>query len=201
MMHQGHHPHSAFMFLASSMGGMRVAACALFAFFMLSLLPLVMITLSGRAAAGASAGFMEPLQTMLHIVFFVMVGLISALQARTVLVALPLACGLMLAIGGLTDPAASSIAARVVLFGCVLLFAVSMSLTYTRVFLLCASGASALAYLLGTRYMATLPEVGSPVFYLAGVCACVALLMGCGASVGVVLRGYVPAVTQRLQRV
>lgn len=176
---------------------MGVAALAV-----LSLLPVVMVQLTGGAAAGISAGFVAPFEHKVHIALFAFAGLVALRRGTLTLVMLPLSMLLMLAVGGMADASMSQIAGtRVWLFACMLLFALAVSIAYTRSFFVTASIAGAFAFYAGTRYITLAPGIASPGYFLCGTVLAAGLLMAAGASIGLIGWGYLGRTAQKLQRI
>jgi len=183
------------------MGSARLSAI-LAGLFVLGALPLLFLRPAGSAGAGLSAGFLHPLESGLHITLFICVGLWAVRLGREASSMLPLSFVLMLVIGLTSEVGIAQFPyGRMVIFAAVMLFAMVVSLGYTRAFLISVAISSAVAFYLGVRYAAYFPSIASAGYYLLGVCISVLLVIAAGMSLAMTLRGHMPPLLGRFRKI
>jgi urease accessory protein len=158
--------------------------------FIFGALPLLFIHPAGSAGVGLSAGFLHPLESVFHIFVFLCVGFQAAKLGREAMSMLPLSFVLMLGIGLMTEVGLSHFAfGHMLIFAVIMLFAMAVSLGYTRAFMVCASVTSAFAFYIGAGYASYLPDIASATYYLMGLCVSTGLVVGAGLSASLTLAG------------
>lgn len=169
------------------------------AIFMLGALPLLLVQPTGSGSAGLSAGFMAPL-TMLHLILLLVIGLWGTLLGKEAITMLPVTFVAMTGIAGLLSLEANAIPyQRFFIFGAILLFALSIAVSYSRAFIISASVASSLAFHLGNDFMGKVPDIASPVYYLFGLLICSSLILATGMSLGLTLGEEVARAKDKLK--
>ncbi len=162
---------------------------ALFAIIcLMGVAPALLGRMSGLASAGLAAGFMMPVETTYHMVAWVATGFLAAWLNREATVLLPLCALLMLAIGAMMqvdEPLFRAV--QMFIVGAILLFALNVSLLRRQACLLGVPPVAGWAYFAGSGYMHAIPSMATPLYFLLGITASVAMMMAIGVSLGIVL--------------
>ncbi len=158
---------------------------------LVGIIPVMMAQPSGVASAGLSAGFMVPIVSVYHVVLYVAIGLWASWLGREAMVLLPFSCLLLLMFGGMVAlPTADRVTYQLWMLGCMLLFALTISVVRQRYFTSSVLVFGALFYVLGVQAMVQLPLIAPPIYFLLGMVLSVALIMAIGVSVGLPLAGW-----------
>ena len=172
------------------------------AIFVLGAFPLVVVQSSGIASVGLSSGFVAPLNNIYHLAVMIGFGLLGTMMGGAAALMLPTAFILMMTIGAMIDPVLLLYPPmRYFLLGAILLFAVAVSLAGTRMFLLAVAVSSSVAFQLGGFYIAQVPEIATPLYYLLGVMMCVILLLATGVSLGYSISSELRLVMSKLKNI
>ena len=168
--------------------------------FLLGALPFIAVQPSGSASAGLSAGFALPFENAYHLILFLAVGLAAAVLGRDAIILVPLCFVLMFVVGASFQiEAASFPPIRMFTLGAILLFAIAMSLVGSRLAILCIAIASSAAYHFGISYMAALPEISSPMYFIIGIILALVLIFATSVSFGLTLFSDGDQVVERLK--
>jgi urease accessory protein len=163
--------------------------------------PVLIVQPSGLASAGLASGFMLPVANLYHIVFFVSLGIFAAWLGREATSLLPLCILLMLVIGGMMEIGDRDFPAiREFIVGAIILFALGISLIRNKSFLIAILPTAIGAYVIGERYMASLPSVTSPLYFLVGSVLCAGLLIAIGVSMGITLTESIQESVEKMKK-
>ena len=157
------------------------------AIFLLGALPLLLVQPTGSGSAGLSAGFTAPL-TIFNLIIFLIIGMWGTWLGKESTTMLPITFLTMIGIAGLLslDPHQLPYL-RIFIFAAILVFALSIAVSYSRAFILSASITSSLAFHIGTHFMTEVPDIASPLYYLLGLLISTSLILATGLSLGLTL--------------
>jgi hydrogenase/urease accessory protein HupE len=156
------------------------------AIFVLGAFPLLLVQPSGAASAGLSAGFSAPVQHILFMLVFVAIGVWATVLGGYATVGLPLGVTLMLLTGGMLAMNNDIIIdMKLLVLAAIMLFAVIASMIRSRLYLLSITVLGSVAFQLGNYYVATMPPLATPQYYVLGVMVSNMLIMGIGICIGI----------------
>lgn len=160
------------------------------AIFAFGALPFALVQPSGVASAGLASGFAVIIENPLHLLLFLVLGVIAPLLGRDAVVVMPVAILIMFLMGGLQLFDAEQL--RMLPFftlGGILIVALSLNLIRTKPALFAALVCCSIGFQMGMYYVRSVPEIAVPLFYLIGNALSIALIMGVATSLGLTLIG------------
>ena len=160
------------------------------AIFIVGALPFLIAQPSAAASAGLSLGFSAPLEHIVVLVILMAAGLAAALLPRDGLLLVPLSFTIMIMVGGMLalDTAQYPFIRHFVL-GAVICMALLVGITTHKftVFTLLVVGS--LGFHLGGFYLAHVPAIASPMYYLLGILLSLTLVLAISVAFGMTLFG------------
>lgn len=170
------------------MGDMKRYALAVATVLALAGLPVAVVHTSGSASAGLSAGFLEVMDNVLHLLLVLPVGLMASWLRADGRVILPLCFLLMYLIGGMMEmDFVLYPMVKLFILGAILVFGLALSVADSRVFLGSAFVSASVAYHLGGWGMKALPTLASPLYFLIGQFLALVLALAISFSIGMLL--------------
>lgn len=160
------------------------------AIFAFGALPFLIAQPSAIASAGLNLGFSAPLQHMPVLVMLMTAGLVAALLPRDSLVLMPVAFALMIMLGGmLMLDIAHYPALRYFILGAILCMGLLVGIAREKLTVLMLLVMASLGFHLGGFYMAGVPTIASPIYYLLGVLLSLGLGFAISVAFGVTVIG------------
>lgn len=170
------------------------------ALFILGTLPFLMAQPSSVASAGLSLGFSAPLEHASILIVLMVVGLIVALLPRDGLLLMPAAFTLMIMLGGmLMLDVGHYPSLRYFILGAIVCMGLMIGIAREKLTVLMLLVLASLGFHLGEFYMASVPIIASPIYYLLGVLLALGLALAISIAFGVTLFGDHEAAWERLK--
>ncbi len=162
--------------------------------------PVFFVEPSGTASAGLASGFAIPMENIYHVFALVTIGLLAAWLGREAMLVLPLAAMLMLAIGAMMQIDDHQFTAvRMFIVGSIILFSLSVSLLRHKAFLLSIPPIALWAYFAGNSYIANVPTITTPLYFLMGMVINASLMLAIGVTLGMTINENINASMERLK--
>ena len=171
------------------------------ALFILGALPFLIVQPTAAASAGLSLGFSAPLGHVFIMVLLFLAGLCSALLPRDGLPMIPIAFTLMILIGGMLMldwhlfPGG-----RFFILGAIICLCLLVGIAEQKITVLAILMMASLGFHLGGFYMAQLPSIASPMYFLLGVLLSLGMMLAIAVAFGVTLIGDNDALLTRLKQ-
>lgn len=160
------------------------------AIFIMGALPFLIVQPTAASSAGLSLGFSAPFVNWWVMALVVLAGLAAALLPREGLVQAGLVFTLMMMIGGMlmldfkTYPFV-----RYFVLGGIFCIGLLVGITRQKFTLLALMLLASLGFHLGGFYLAQVPSIAAPVFYLLGVLLSLSLVLAISIAFGITLFG------------
>lgn len=170
--------------------------------FLVGALPLLLVQPSGLASAGLSMGFSRPVESALHVVGLVLIGLTASVLGRESNFLVPLNTVLAILVAALLKMDAYTFPERdMVVLGAMLLFAMASSVVFTRAFMVTVLLAASFGFHAGSQFLDYIPSIANPLYYLLGMLISSVLLLAVGVSLGLGIRGMILRTCERMKNV
>lgn len=160
------------------------------ALFLLGALPFLIIQPTAAASAGLSLGFSAPFEDWGVLLLVIAAGLGSALLPREGLILVALAFTMMVMVGGMLvlNPQQFP-SARYFVLGAILCLTLLVGVTRQKYTLLALLVVASIGFHLGGVYLASIPTIATPMYYLLGVLLALGVIMAISIAFGVTLFG------------
>jgi urease accessory protein len=169
--------------------------------FILGALPYLIAQPSAAASAGLSLGFSAPLEHAMVLALLTVVGICAALLPRDGLLLVPIAFTLMVMVGGsLMLDVALYPGLRYFILGAILCMALLVGIAREKLTVLTVLVLASLGFHLGGFYMAGVPSIAAPMYYLLGVLLSLGMVLAISVAFGVTLVGDNEAAWERVKR-
>lgn len=166
----------------------------------LGALPILVAQPNAAASAGLSLGFSAPFEQVGVLLLLLATGLLSAFLPRNGLILIPLAFTLMIMVGGTLQLDLHQFThLPFFILGAILCLCLLVGMAQQKVNLLMMLVIASLGFQLGGFYMAQLPPIAAPMYYLLGVLLSLSMILGIAVAFGVTLMGDHHAVWNRLK--
>jgi len=160
------------------------------AIFLLGALPFLIVQPTAAASAGLSLGFAAPFSQMVVLGLVVLCGLLAAVLPRDGLVQIALVFSLMLLVGGmLMLDRLQFPMIRYFILGAILCVGLMVGVTRQKFTLMVLLVVGSVGFHLGGFYMASLPGIAAPMYYLLGVMLSLCLSLAISIAFGITLFG------------
>ena len=170
------------------------------ALFILCAIPFIVGQTSALASAGLSLGFSAPLEHASILIVLTIVGFCAALLPRDGLLLMPVAFTLMIMLGGMTLLDVGHYPAlRYFMLGAILCLGLLIGIAREKLTVLMMLVLASLGFHLGGFYMAAVPIIASPIYYLLGVLLSLGLALAISVAFGVTLFGDHEAAWDRIK--
>lgn len=156
--------------------------------FILGALPFLVVQPTGAASAGLTVGFMTPIENVYHLLAFMVVGVAGAVLGRESMVLVPITCLLMFVVGSCMF--VSEVEYPLIpmfMLGAILIFGLAASQVRHHYTLMSVAVSSSVGFHMGRYYMAHVPDIASPIYYLVGNVLALGLIFATSISFGVTL--------------
>lgn len=172
-----------------------------FMLFVLGALPILIVQPTAAASAGLSLGFSAPLGHLSVIGLLLVAGLLSALLPRDGLAMVPLAFTLMMMVGGMLLLDLQQFPyLRFFILGAVICLCLLVGMAQQKINVLATLLVASLGFHLGGFYMAHLPSIASPMYYLLGVLLSLGLILAIAVAFSVTIIGDHDAAWERMKK-
>ena len=169
--------------------------------FLAGALPFMIAQPTAAASAGLSLGFSAPLEHGVVLVGLMLVGMVAALLPRDGLLLLPIAFMLMIMVGGmLRFDAMLYPGLRYFVLGAILCMGLLMGIARQKLTILSMMILASLGFHLGGYYLAQVPAIASPMYYLMGVLLSLTMVLAISVAFGVTLFGDHEATWERIRK-
>lgn len=170
------------------------------AIFLLGALPFLVVQPTAASSAGLSLGFAAPFSQLAVLVLVVCCGLASAVLPRDGLIQIGLVFSLMLIVGGmLMLDRIHYPAMRYFMLGAILCVGLMIGVTRQKFTLMAILTIGSVGFHLGGFYMASLPGIAAPMYYLLGVLLSLSLILSISIAFGITLFGDHEHIVDRLK--
>lgn len=160
------------------------------AIFLLGALPFLIVQPTAAASAGLSLGFSAPFQQWQVLALVVASGLAAALLPRDGLIQIGLVFTLMVMVGGMMMlDRVSYPFIRYFVLGAILCVGLMIGITRQKFALVAVLMLASVGFHLGGFYMASLPTIAAPMYYLLGVLSSLSLTLAISIAFGITLFG------------
>ena len=160
------------------------------ALFVMCAIPFLLGQASALASAGLSLGFSAPLEHAPVLFVLMLAGVLSALLPRDGLVLIPIAFTLMIMLGGMVMLDLTHYTTlRFFILGAIICMGLLIGIAREKLTVLMLMIVASLGFHLGGFYMAAVPMIASPIYYLFGVLMSLGLALAISVAFGVTLFG------------
>ena len=160
------------------------------AIFAFGALPFLIVQPSAVASAGLNLGFSAPLQHVPVLVMLLAAGFMAALLPRDGLMLMPVAFTLMIMLGGMLSLDIGHYPGlRYFILGAILCMGLLIGISREKLTVLMLLVLASLGFQLGGFYMAAVPVIASPLYYLLGVLLSLGLGFAISVAFGVTVVG------------
>lgn len=160
------------------------------ALFLFGALPFLIAQPSAAASAGLSLGFSAPIEHVGVLIMVVLVGLSAALLPRDGLLMIPIVFALMVVVGGSLELDISHFTAlRYFILGAVLCMGLLVGIARDKLTVLMVMLLASLGFHVGGFFMASIPPIASPMYYLLGVLLSLSMALAITVAFGITLVG------------
>ena len=171
------------------------------ALFVIGTLPFLIAQPSAVASAGLSLGFSAPLEHFSILGMLMLVGIGTSLLPRDGLLLMPVAFAVMIMLGGMLMLDVSHYPTlRYFMLGAMLCMGLMIGIAREKLTVLMLLILASVGFHLGGFYMAHVPIIASPIYYLLGVLLSLGLVLAISVAFGVTLLGDHETAWNRLKQ-
>jgi urease accessory protein len=169
--------------------------------FLVGALPFMIAQPTAAASAGLSLGFSAPLEHWPVLVLLMLVGLCAALLPRDGLLLLPIAFTMMIMVGGmLRFDAGLYPSLRYFILGAILCMSLLVGIARQKLTILNIMILASLGFHLGGFYLAHIPTIASPIYFLLGVLLSLSMVLAISVAFGVTVFGDNEATWEKIKK-